>query len=103
MPWDGTVLLGRGVGAGLTPLVRDPRDGGVIGKLLSCRSVIARGGDLDFPLESDDPVAPILSLGFVLIGKDNGLLILRRGVNTTVHTQRHLFHVEAWQDKPNFR
>ena len=43
----------------LTPLVRDPREGGVIGKLLSCRSVIARGGDLDFPLESDDPVAPM--------------------------------------------
>ena len=58
-PWDGTVLLCRGVRAGLTPLVRDPREGGVIGKLLSCRSVIARGGDLDFPLESDDPVAPI--------------------------------------------
>ena len=58
-PWDGTVLLCRGVGAGLTPLVRDPRDGGVVGRLLSCRSVIARGGDLDFPLESDDPVAPM--------------------------------------------
>ena len=58
-PWDGTVLLCRGVGAGLTPLARDPRDGGVIGKLRSCRSVIARGGDLDFPLESDDPVAPM--------------------------------------------
>ena len=43
-----------------------------------------------------------LSLGFVLIGKDNGFLILRRGVNTTVHTQRHLLHVEAWQDKTNF-
>jgi len=59
MPWDGTVLLCRGVGAGLTPHARDPREGGVVGKLLSCRSVIARGGDLDFPLESDDPVAPM--------------------------------------------
>ena len=32
---------------------------GVFGELLSSRSVIARGGDLDFPLESDEPVAPI--------------------------------------------
>ena len=58
-PWDSIALLGGGVGAGLIPLLRDPRDGGVFGELLSCRSVIARGGDLDFPLESDDPVAPI--------------------------------------------
>ena len=35
MPWDGTVLLCRGVGAGLIPLVRGPREGGVVGKLLS--------------------------------------------------------------------
>ena len=58
-PWDGAVLLGGGVGAGLIPLLRDPREGGVFGELLSCRSVIARGGDLDSPLESDDPVAPM--------------------------------------------
>ena len=58
-PWDATVLLSGGVGAGLIPLLRDPRDGGVFGELLSCRSAIARGGDLDFPLESDDPVAPM--------------------------------------------
>jgi hypothetical protein len=58
-PWDATVLLSGGVGARLIPLLRDPRDGGVFGELLSCRSVIARGGDLDFPLESDDPVAPM--------------------------------------------
>ena len=58
-PWDATVLLSGGVGARLIPLLRDPRDGGVFGELLSGRSVIARGGDLDFPLESDDPVAPI--------------------------------------------
>ena len=49
----------RRVGAGLIPLLRDPRDGGVFGELLSCRSAIARGGDLELPLESDDPVAPI--------------------------------------------
>jgi hypothetical protein len=58
-PWDSLALLGGGVGAGLIPLLRDPRDGGVFGELLSCLSVIARGGDLDFPLESDDPVAPM--------------------------------------------
>ena len=57
-PWDSIVLLGGGVGAKLIPLLRDPREGGVFGELLSCRSAIARGGDLDFPLESDDPVAP---------------------------------------------
>ena len=53
------MLLGGGVGARLIPLLRDPRDGGVFGELLSGRSASARGGDLDFPLESDDPVAPI--------------------------------------------
>ena len=53
------MLLGGGVGARLIPLLRDPRDGGVFGELLSGRSAIVRGGDLDFPLESDDPVAPI--------------------------------------------
>jgi hypothetical protein len=58
-PWDATVLLSGGVGAELIPVLRDPRDGGVFGELLSCRSAIARGGDLDFPLESDDPVAPM--------------------------------------------
>ena len=58
-PWDGIALLGGGVGAKLIPLLRDPREGGVFGELLSCRSAIARGGDLDFPLESDDPVAPM--------------------------------------------
>ena len=58
-PWDGAALLGGGVGARLIPLFRDPRYGGVFGELLSCRSAIARGGDLDFPLESDDPVAPM--------------------------------------------
>ena len=58
-PWDWAMLFGVGVGAELIPLLRDPRDGGVFGELLSGRSVIARGGDLDFPLESDDPVAPI--------------------------------------------
>ena len=58
-PWDCITLLGGGVGARLIPLLRDPRDGGVFGELLSVRSAIARGGDLDFPLESDDPVAPI--------------------------------------------
>ena len=31
----------------------------MFGELLSGRSSFARGGDLDFPLESDDPVAPI--------------------------------------------
>jgi hypothetical protein len=39
--------------------LRDPRDGGVFGELLSGRSAIARGGDLDFPLQSDEPIAPI--------------------------------------------
>ena len=58
-PWGSIALLGGGVGARLIPLLRDPRDGGVFGELLSCRSAIARGGDLDFPLESDDPVAPM--------------------------------------------
>ena len=58
-PWDWGTLLGGGVGARLIPLFRDPREGGVLGELLSGRSVIARGGDLDFPLESDEPVAPI--------------------------------------------
>ena len=58
-PWDCVMLLGGGVGARLIPLLRDPRDGGVFGELLSGRSAIARGGDLDFPLESDDRVAPI--------------------------------------------
>ena len=53
------MLLGGGVGAGLIPLLRESRDGGVFGELLSCWSTIAQGGDLDFPLESDDPVAPI--------------------------------------------
>ena len=53
------MLLGGGVGARLIPLFRDPREGGLFGELLSSRSVIARGGDLDFPLESDEPVAPI--------------------------------------------
>ena len=58
-PWDGIVLLSGGVGEGLIPFLRYPREGGVFGKLRSCRSVIARGGDLDFPLESDEPVAPM--------------------------------------------
>ena len=58
-PWDCVIILGGGVGARLIPLLRDPRDGGVFGELLSGLSVIARGGDLDFPLESDDPVAPM--------------------------------------------
>ena len=58
-PWDWVMLLGGGVGARLIPLLRDPRDGGVFGKLRYGRSAIARGGDRDFPLESDDPVAPI--------------------------------------------
>ena len=43
-PWDNIALLGGGVGAGLVPLLRDPRDGGVFGELLSCQSVIARWG-----------------------------------------------------------
>ena len=33
-PWDGIALLGGGVGAGLIPLLRDPREGGVFGELL---------------------------------------------------------------------
>ena len=53
------MLLGGGVGARLIALFRDPRAGGVFGELLSGRSVIARGGDLEFPLDSDEPVAPI--------------------------------------------
>ena len=57
-PWGCVMHLGGGVGARLIPLLRNPRDGGVFGELLSGRSTIARGGDLDFPLESDDPVAP---------------------------------------------
>ena len=48
-PWDWGMLLGGGAGAELIPLLRDPRDGGVFGELLSGLSAIARGGDLDFP------------------------------------------------------
>ena len=49
-PWDWVMIFGGGAGARLIPLLRDPRDGGVFGELLSGRSVIARGGELDFPL-----------------------------------------------------
>ncbi len=64
------MLLGGGVGAGLIPLMRDPRDGGVFGELLSGRSGIARGGDLDFPLESDEPVAPLTPAAVRLDDRD---------------------------------
>ena len=58
-PCEGRALLTGGCGARLVPLCRVPLDGGVFGELLSGLSAIAGGGDLDFPLDSDDPVAPI--------------------------------------------
>ena len=52
-----TTLLG-GVAAGLIPLCLVPRGGGVLVVPRSARLAIPSVGDLDFPLDSDEPVAP---------------------------------------------
>ena len=84
-PGDWGMLLGSGVGARLIPLLRDPRDGGVFGELLSGRSAIARGGDIDFPVESDDPVAPITPEAATLDDR-----ILHRNIDNN-HWRRSVF------------
>ena len=47
-----------GVAAGLVPLCLVPRDGGVLVLPRSARLAIPGVGGLDFPLDSDGPVAP---------------------------------------------
>ena len=47
-----------GVAARLVPLCLVPREGGVLVVPRSARLAIPSVGDLDFPLDSDEPVAP---------------------------------------------
>ena len=57
MPGGSAALLG-GVAARLIPLCLVPRKGGASVVPSSARFAIASIGDLDFPLDSDEPVAP---------------------------------------------
>ena len=52
------MLLGGGVGARLIPLLRDPRDGGVFGELLSGDQQLPEEEILTFPSSPTIPLHP---------------------------------------------